>query len=73
MQSSLGVSLVGGVLFAVGNPAGKGNADSWALGTAAAFGLNFILVMIGRILVARNMRELANSSSSTAPSVVLEA
>ena len=70
---SLGVWLIGGVFFAIGDPAGKGSPDSWALGTAAAFGLNFVLVLIGRLLIAKNMREVANSSASLSGNVMVEA
>ena len=51
---SLGVSVVGGVFFAF---ADKGSSpDSFALGTAAAFALNFCFVFAARILVSRNIK-----------------
>lgn len=70
---SLGVAAIGGVFFAIGDPRGQGNADSWALGTAAAFGLNFLLVLAARFLVARNMREVGNSLPQNSGAVVVEA
>ena len=44
---SLGVSVVGGIFFAIGDPKAQGNPDSWALGTAAAFACNFVFVLMG--------------------------
>ncbi len=69
---SLGVSLIGGVFFAVGDPKGAGNADSWALGTAMAFGCNFLLVLVARVLVARNLKEVGDSSPQNYGAVALE-
>ena len=69
---SLGVSVVGGVFFAIGDPKSHGDADSWALGTAAAFGFNFVLVLIARFLVARNLKN-PDSSPQNSGAVALEA
>jgi MFS family permease len=70
---SLGVSVVGGVFFAIGDPKAHGNADSWALGTGAAFGLNFVLVMAARVLISRNMKEVTNSPPQNSGAIALEA
>lgn len=70
---SLGVSVVGGLFFALGDPGAHGNADSWALGTGAAFGLNFVLVMAARVLISRNMKEVTNSPTQNSGAVALEA
>ena len=70
---SLGVSVVGGVFYALGDPKGRGNADSWALGTAAAFGLNFGLVLIARFLIERNMKEVTEIAPPNSGAVALEA
>ena len=50
---SLGVSVVGGVFFAFADR--DKSPDNFALGTAAAFALNFCFVFAARILVARNI------------------
>ncbi len=70
---SLGVSIIGGVFFALSDPQGKGTADSWALGTAAAFGINFVIVLLARFLVARNMREAMNLPTQNYSAVAVEA
>lgn len=70
---SLGVSVIGGVFFAISDPKGAGTADSWAMGTAAAFGINFVIVFLGRFLVARNMREAANLPTQNYSAAVVEA
>ncbi len=69
---SLGVSVVGGVFFAVGDPKAQGNPDSWALGAAAAFGFNFALVLLARFLVARNLKN-PDSSPQNSGAIALEA
>ena len=51
---SLGVSVVGGVFFAFADR--DQSPDSFAIGTAAAFALNFCFVFAARILVARNIK-----------------
>lgn len=50
---SLGVSVVGGIFFAFADR--DKSPDSFAIGTAAAFALNFCFVFAARILVARNI------------------
>jgi len=70
---TLGVSVVGGVFFAIGDPKIGATPDSWALGTSAAFALNFVLVMAARVLIARNMKEVTNSSAQNSGAVALEA
>ncbi|RYG61145.1 hypothetical protein EON80_24140 [bacterium] len=70
---SLGVSVIGGVFFGMSDPKGVGTSDSWALGTAAAFGINFVIVLFGRFLVARNMREAAKMPAQNFSTVVVEA
>jgi len=70
---TLGVSVVGGVFFALGDPKIGANADSWALGTGAAFCLNFGLVLAARVLIARNMKEVTNSQAQNSGAVALEA
>ncbi len=70
---SLGVSVVGGVFYAIADPKAHGNPDSWALGTAAAFMLNFVLVMAARVLIGRNMKEVTNSPLQNSGAVALEA
>ncbi|RYX85736.1 MFS transporter [bacterium] len=70
---SVGVSIIGGVFFTISDPKGAGNADTWALGTAVAFGMNFVVVLIARFLVARNMREVANLPTQNYGAAVVEA
>ncbi len=55
---SLGVSVVGGVFFAFADR--DKSPDSFAIGTAAAFTLNFCFVFAARILVARNIKRGPN-------------
>ena len=69
---SLGVSVVGGVFFAIGDPKSHSNPDSWALGMAAAFAFNFVLVLMARFLVARNLR-IPDSSPQNSGAIALEA
>jgi len=61
------------VFFAIGDPKIGATPDSWALGTSAAFALNFVLVMAARVLIARNMKEVTNSSAQNSGAVALEA
>ncbi|BCM90102.1 multidrug resistance protein Stp [Abditibacteriota bacterium] len=70
---SLGVSVIGGVFFALSDPKGAGTADSWALGTGAAFGINFVIVLLARFLVARNMKEAMNLPTQNYSAVAVEA
>ena len=59
---SLGVSVVGGVFFAFADR--DKSPDSFAIGTAAAFALNFCFVFAARILVARNIARGAPVAAS---------
>ena len=63
---SLGVSVVGGVFFAIADR--TRTPDDFALGTAAAFSLNFVLIFIARLLVARNIqRDTPNAQEAEEP------
>lgn len=64
---SLGVSVVGGVFFAFADR--DGSPDSFALGTAAAFALNFCFVFAARVLVSRNIKQGAAVASGGAVAV----
>ncbi|HEX9997115.1 MAG TPA: MFS transporter [Abditibacterium sp.] len=66
---SLGVSVVGGVFFAIAD-AGK-SPDSFARGTATAFFINFLLVSLAAVLIARNIR-IQNAASQDLGPVVVE-
>ena len=67
---SLGVSVVGGVFYAFAD-AGK-SSDSFAIGTAVAFALNFVFVFAARILVARNIKRGAAVVNQNVENMMLE-
>ena len=67
---SLGVSVVGGVFYAFAD-AGK-SSDSFAIGTAVAFALNFAFVFAARILVARNLKQGATVVNQNVENIILE-
>ena len=64
---SLGVSVVGGVFFAFADR--DKSPDSFALGTAAAFALNFCFVFAARVLVSRNIKRGAPVAGKSAVAV----
>ena len=66
---SLGVSVVGGVFYAFADT--SQSADSYAIGTAAAFVLNFCFVFAARILVARNIKRGVPVAASSAAAEVI--
>lgn len=66
---SLGVSVVGGVFYAFADKGTSG--DSFALGTAVAFVLNFAFVFAARILVARNIKRGAAVAKGSAPEALM--
>ncbi len=84
---SLGVSVIGGVFFAIADRAGKpaqgrnpeilGTPDDFALGLAVAFGINFVFVLVARALVAKNLKlsreNAALDHSNHAAPVIIEA
>ncbi|PQV65437.1 drug resistance transporter, EmrB/QacA subfamily [Abditibacterium utsteinense] len=67
---SLGVSLIGGVFFSIADQGGS--PDAFARGLVIAFGLNFVFVLVARVLVAKNLKLNGNTSLNNEP-VILEA
>jgi EmrB/QacA subfamily drug resistance transporter len=68
---SLGVSIVGGVFFAIADK--DGTPDSFAMGTSVAFAMNFLLVLIARTLVARNIKLAKEPIGTPNATMIVEA
>lgn len=68
---SLGVSVIGGVFFSIADR--SGTPDAFAFGTAIAFGINFVFVLIARSLVAKNLRLNGEHAAQNSETIVLEA
>ncbi len=68
---SLGVSVIGGVFLGVADA--QKTPDSFARGLAAAFGINFVLVLVARVLVAKNIESNAQTTPQNAAQIVMEA
>ncbi len=83
---SLGVSVIGGVFLGVANRAGSpaqpatptraaipevfGPPDDFARGLAFAFAINFVFVLIARVLVAKNIEANARIAPQNAAAIV---
>lgn len=65
---SLGISVVGGLFFSFIPQVAV--AQDYAKGVAAAFVCNFVFVLVGRLLVANNIRRLDKIREM--PNVVIE-
>jgi hypothetical protein len=53
---SLGVSVIGGVFLGLANK--TGTPDEFAFGLAVAFAINFVFVLVARILVAQTLSSM---------------
>ncbi|HEX8463793.1 MAG TPA: MFS transporter [Abditibacterium sp.] len=67
---SLGVSVVGGLFFGIADR--DQLPDSYALGTAASFALNFVLVLMARFLIAKNLSLNAPQPSHEDAAIIVE-
>lgn len=68
---SLGVSVIGGVFFGLANK--SGTPDAFAFGLAVAFAINFVFVMVARVLVGQTLRLNERNPVQNLTPIVVEA